>query len=90
MAQPIENHGVVGNLRTAAPIGLDGAVNFLCWPRFDSPSIFASLLDDERGGAFELAPVLDGARHRQLYLRTPMFCLLASCHLTALPKFQTS
>ena len=68
MAQPIENHGVVGDLRTAALIGLDGAVNFLCWPRFDSPSIFASLLDDERGGAFELAPVLDGARHRQLYL----------------------
>ena len=68
MAQPIENHGVVGNLRTAALIGLGGAVDFLCWPRFDSPSIFASLLDDERGGAFELAPVLDGARHRQLYL----------------------
>jgi GH15 family glucan-1,4-alpha-glucosidase len=68
MAQAIENHGIVGNLRTAALIGLDGAVNFLCWPRFDSPSIFASLLDDERGGCFELTPVLDGARHRQLYL----------------------
>src|SRR5882757_4056761 len=68
MAQPIENHGIVGNLLTAALIGLDGAVNFLCWPRFDSPSIFASLLDDERGGSFELTPVLEGARHRQLYL----------------------
>jgi GH15 family glucan-1,4-alpha-glucosidase len=68
MAQPIENHGIVGNLRTAALIGLDGAVSFLCWPRFDSPSIFASLLDDERGGSFELTPVLGGARHRQLYL----------------------
>ncbi len=68
MAQPIENHGIVGNLRTAALIGLDGALSFLCWPRFDSPSIFASLLDDERGGSFELTPVLDGARHRQLYL----------------------
>src|SRR5258707_1459332 len=68
MAQPIENHGIVGNLRTAALIGLDGTLNFLCWPRFDSPSIFASLLDDERGGSFELTPVLDGARHRQLYL----------------------
>jgi len=68
MAQLIENHGIVGNLRTAALIGLDGAVDFLCWPRFDSPSIFASLLDDERGGCFELTPVLDGARHRQLYL----------------------
>jgi len=68
MAQSIENHGIVGNLRTAALIGLDGAVNFLCWPRFDSPSIFASLLDDERGGSFELTPALDDARHRQLYL----------------------
>src|SRR5260370_6736557 len=68
MAQSIENHGSVGNLGTAALIGLDGAVNFLCWPRFDSPSIFASLLDDERGGSFELTPVLQEARHRQLYL----------------------
>src|SRR5215467_8038149 len=68
MAQPIENHGIVGNLRTAALIDLDGTVSFFCWPRFDSPSIFASLLDDERGGSFELIPMLDGARHRQLYL----------------------
>jgi GH15 family glucan-1,4-alpha-glucosidase len=68
MAQPIENHGIVGNLRTAALIDLDGTVSFFCWPRFDSPSIFASLLDDERGGSFELTPVLEGARHRQLYL----------------------
>jgi GH15 family glucan-1,4-alpha-glucosidase len=68
MAQQIENHGIVGNLRTAALIGLDGRVNFLCWPQFDSPSIFASLLDDERGGCFELIPLLDDPRHRQLYL----------------------
>jgi GH15 family glucan-1,4-alpha-glucosidase len=68
MTEPIENHGIVGNLRTAALVGLDGTVDFLCWPRFDSPSIFASLLDDERGGSFQLTPVLGGARHRQLYL----------------------
>src|SRR5712675_3572806 len=68
MAQPIENHGIVGNLRTAALIDLDGTVSFFCWPRFDSPSIFASLLDDERGGSFELTPLLYDARHRQLYL----------------------
>src|SRR5258708_25725242 len=68
MAQSIENHGMVGNLRTAALIGPDGAVDFLCWPRFDSPSIFASVLDDERGGSFELTAVLDDARQRQLYL----------------------
>jgi GH15 family glucan-1,4-alpha-glucosidase len=68
MAQLIENHGIIGNLRTAALIDLDGAVDFLCWPQFDSPSIFASLLDDERGGCFELIPLLDDPRHRQLYL----------------------
>src|SRR5215467_12753325 len=68
MAQPIENHGIIGNLQTAALIGLDGTIDFLCWPRFDSSSIFASLLDNERGGAFELTPMLDGARQRQLYL----------------------
>jgi GH15 family glucan-1,4-alpha-glucosidase len=68
MGQSIENHAIVGNLRTAALIALDGAVDFLCWPQFDSPSIFASLLDEERGGSFELAPVLYNALHRQLYL----------------------
>ncbi|HEY8610736.1 MAG TPA: glycoside hydrolase family 15 protein [Roseomonas sp.] len=68
MGEPIENHGIVGDLRTAALVALDGAVDFLCWPRFDSPSVFASLLDDEKGGRFELAPTLNGARRRQLYL----------------------
>ena len=68
MGEPIENHGIVGDLRTVALVGLDGAVDFLCWPRFDSPSVFASLLDEERGGRFELAPALDGAQHRQMYL----------------------
>jgi GH15 family glucan-1,4-alpha-glucosidase len=68
MGQPIENHGIVGDLRTSALVGLDGAVDFLCWPRFDSPSVFASLLDEEKGGRFELSPALNGARHRQLYL----------------------
>ncbi|WP_458094656.1 glycoside hydrolase family 15 protein [Roseomonas sp. WA12] len=68
MGEPIENHGIVGDLRTAALVGLDGTVDFLCWPRFDSPSVFASLLDTAKGGCFELLPALDGARHRQLYL----------------------
>ncbi|WP_043833013.1 glycoside hydrolase family 15 protein [Muricoccus aerilatus] len=68
MGEPIENHGIVGDLRTAALVGFDGTVDFLCWPHFDSPSVFVSLLDDEKGGRFELAPVLEGVRHRQLYL----------------------
>ncbi|MEZ4404958.1 MAG: glycoside hydrolase family 15 protein [Polyangiales bacterium] len=66
--QPIENHGVVGDLCTVALVGVDGTIDFLSWPLFDSPTIFASLLDDERGGSFKLAPVLDDSRVRQMYL----------------------
>ena len=66
--QPIENHGVVGDMRTVALVSTDGTVDFLCWPRFDSPSVFAALLDGERGGAFRIEPALPGARHKQLYL----------------------
>ena len=65
---PIENHGVIGNLRTAALVGMDGCIDFLCFPEFDSPSVFASLLDWERGGRFKLAPVLEDARQKQIYL----------------------
>ncbi|MBD0318960.1 MAG: glycoside hydrolase family 15 protein [Gemmatimonadetes bacterium] len=65
---PIEDHGVIGDLNTVALVGLDGTIGFMCAPRFDSPTVFASLLDAERGGAFEIAPMLEGARNRQLYL----------------------
>ncbi len=65
---PIEHHGVIGNLSTAALVGMDGCIDFLCFPYFDSPSVFASLLDSKRGGHFKLAPVLEEARRKQLYL----------------------
>jgi GH15 family glucan-1,4-alpha-glucosidase len=64
----IEEHGIVGNLETAALIALDGTIDFMCWPAFDGPSVFAALLDPDRGGCFELAPVLKEARAAQLYL----------------------
>ena len=64
---PIAEHGVVGNLHTVALISADGTVDWYCAPRFDSPSIFASLLDAERGGRFVLRPTGDEWQNKQLY-----------------------
>ncbi|MGH7987694.1 MAG: glycoside hydrolase family 15 protein [Candidatus Binataceae bacterium] len=66
--QPIENYAIVGNLHTVALIGQNGSVDFMCFPRFDSPAVFAALLDEARGGFFRIAPILGRARHKQLYL----------------------
>ncbi len=67
-AQPIENHGIIGDLHTAALVGMDSSVDFMCFPRFDSPTIFAALLDPEKGGYFQIAPAqADRFRHKQLY-----------------------
>ncbi|MFJ9819181.1 glycoside hydrolase family 15 protein [Streptomyces sp. NPDC101151] len=68
---PIAEHGMVGDLQTAALVSSDGTVDWWCTPRFDSPSVFASLLDSERGGHCRLAAEFpDGNRMsvRQLYL----------------------
>lgn len=65
---PIEDHGIIGDLHTAALVCLDGTIDFMCAPHFDSPTVFASLLDREKGGHFRIAPVLEGARNKQIYL----------------------
>ena len=54
--QPIENYGIIGNMRTAALIGTNGSIDWYCFPRFDSPSVFAAMLDDAKGGRFQIAP----------------------------------
>ena len=64
---PIEDHGIIGDLHTAALVGQDGTVDWLCLPTFDSSSVFCSILDDERGGHFKLQPERYG-RSQQLYL----------------------
>jgi GH15 family glucan-1,4-alpha-glucosidase len=66
--QPIANYGIIGDLHTVALVGMDGSIDFMCFPLFDSPTIFASLLDHQKGGRFQVAPVLNGAKHKQLYL----------------------
>ena len=66
--QPIENYGVIGNMRSTALVGMNGSIDFLCYPDFDSPTVFAALLDDQKGGSFQIAPQLGNARIRQQYL----------------------
>lgn len=65
---PIEEHGLIGDLQTAALVARDGEIDWFCCPRFDSPTVFASLLDAERGGHFRLHPVGDDFVTRQIYM----------------------
>ncbi|KAK7951289.1 glycoside hydrolase family 15 protein [Apiospora aurea] len=53
---PIENYGIIGNMRTCALVAMDGSIDFMCWPDFDSPSLFCRLLDKDKGGYFSIAP----------------------------------
>ena len=64
----ISDHGLIGDLQTAALVSTDGVLDWFCCPRFDSPSVFGSLLDADRGGFYRIAPDRDDYVSRQLYL----------------------
>lgn len=64
---PIENHGMIGNMHTIALVGLNGSIDWWCYPHFDSPSVFAAILDDNKGGRFQIAPSCAGVREKQFY-----------------------
>ncbi len=65
--QPIENYGMIGNMRTVALVGLNGSIDWYCYPHFDSPSIFGALLDDRKGGRFQISSLAERLKFRQLY-----------------------
>src|SRR5882757_10671142 len=65
--QPIEHYGIIGDLHTVALVGMDGSIDWLCLPRFDSPSVFAAILDDEKGGRIQIAPRDQEVKRKQLY-----------------------
>src|SRR4051812_770922 len=64
---PIENYGVIGDMRSVALVGKNGSIDWCCLPAFDSPSVFGAILDDQKGGFWSLAPAIECAV-RQMYL----------------------
>ena len=65
---PIEDYGIIGNMKTVALVSLRGNIDFMCFPDFDSPTVFARLLDRENGGSFSVTPQLKFTRTKQLYI----------------------
>src|SRR3954464_8703381 len=64
---PIEQHGIIGDLHTFALVGTDGTIDWYCPERFDSPSVFAAILDADRGGYYRIAPAHSEYVTKQLY-----------------------
>lgn len=65
--QNIEDYGLIGDMGSAALVGINGSIDWFCYPRFDSPSVFGALLDDNIGGHFSLAPIDRDVKPKQLY-----------------------
>jgi GH15 family glucan-1,4-alpha-glucosidase len=65
---PIEDYGIIGDLHTVALCGVNGSIDWFCFPAFDSPSVFAALLDDQKGGRFQIASTDVSSTHKQLYM----------------------
>lgn len=65
---PIEDYGIIGNLQTIALVSLYGSIDYMCFPRFDSPSVFCRLLDAKKGGSFSITPRMEDVVAKQLYL----------------------
>ncbi|WP_158827599.1 glycoside hydrolase family 15 protein [Mucilaginibacter lacusdianchii] len=66
--EPIENYGIIGDLKTVALVSLNGSIDFMSFPRFDSPTVFASMLDANKGGYFSIEPQMGKYKTKQLYI----------------------
>ena len=64
---PLEDYGLIGDLHTAVLVGANGSIDWFCYPRFDSPSIFGAVLDDAKGGRFQVTSARQDVIHKQLY-----------------------
>src|SRR3712207_9071189 len=76
---PIGDYAAIGDCRSAALISRDGSLDWLCWPRFDSPSLFAALLDSDKGGRFAIRPVGSFSSERRYVGDTNIQIGRASC-----------
>jgi len=65
--QAIEDYAIIGNMRSAALVGRNGSIDWYCFPHFDSPSVFASILDHRKGGHFRIAPLEPRSTCKQYY-----------------------
>lgn len=65
--QAIQNYGIIGNMYTTALVGLNGSIDWFCFPLHDSPSVFAALIDHDLGGHFKISPITKEVNHKQFY-----------------------
>jgi hypothetical protein len=77
--KPISAYGVIGDTRTAALVGADGSIDWCCFPRFDSASVFAAILDIEKGGSFSIQPAGEFTSQQRYFPLTNI--LLTGFHL---------
>ena len=78
----MEKYGLIGDMSSAALVGTDGSIDWCCFPRFDSPSVFAAILDESDGGSFQICPTdLDSTAHQTYIPDTNVLCNLSLIHI---------